>query len=421
MLTKAPKGTKDVLPAQSSKWHYVESVARDICARFGYREIRTPVFEHTELFLRGVGDTTDIVQKEMYTFDDKGGRSLTLKPEGTAGVVRSFVENSLYGDAQPTKMYYLSTPVFRYERPQAGRLREHHQFGIEVFGSQGPSIDAEVITVALSLFHTLGIKGLALNINSIGCKKCRPAYNAALREYLKQREDSLCRNCRERMSTNPLRALDCKEESCRDIVREAPVMLDCLCDECAAHLEGLKKRLEAAGIEYSVNPFIVRGLDYYTKTVFEIISTDIGAQGTVCGGGRYDGLVEELGGPSMPGIGFGLGIERLLLVLESLGIGLPEPRLCDAYVCTLGDAAAVEGFCVTKRLREAGIKAECDHMGRSLKAQLKYAGKLGARFTVIIGDDELSKRVAVVRDMKKSEEKTVPFEELNQMIKAGIR
>jgi histidyl-tRNA synthetase len=421
MLTKAPKGTKDVLPAQSGKWQYVESVIRDICARFGYREIRTPVFEHTELFLRGVGDTTDIVQKEMYTFEDKGGRSITLKPEGTAGVVRSFVENSLYADAQPTKMYYLSTPVFRYERPQAGRLREHHQFGVEVFGSQGPSIDAEVITVALSLFHTLGIHGLALNINSIGCKECRPAYNAALREYLKQREESLCRNCRERMVTNPLRTLDCKEDTCRDVVREAPVMLDCLCDECAAHFEGLKKRLEAAGIAYSVNPFIVRGLDYYTKTVFEIISTDIGAQGTVCGGGRYDGLVEEVGGPSMPGIGFGLGIERLLLVLESLGIELPEPRLCDAYVCTLGDAAAVEGFCVTKRLRDDGIKAECDHMGRSLKAQLKYAGKLGARFTVIIGDDELSKGVAVVRDMQQSEEKTVPFEELNQMIKAGIR
>ncbi len=421
MLTKAPKGTKDVLPAQSSKWHYVESVIREICARFGYREIRTPVFEHTELFLRGVGDTTDIVQKEMYTFEDKGGRSITLKPEGTAGVVRSFVENSLYSGAQPTKMYYLSTPVFRYERPQAGRLREHHQFGVEVFGSQGPSIDAEVITVALSLFHTLGVNGLALNINSIGCKECRPAYNAALREYLKQREESLCRNCRERMVTNPLRTLDCKEETCRDIVREAPVMLDCLCDECAAHFKGLKKRLEAAGIEYSINPFIVRGLDYYTKTVFEIISTDIGAQGTVCGGGRYDGLVEELGGPSMPGIGFGLGIERLLLVLESLGIGLPEPRLCDAYVCTLGDAAAVEGFCITKRLRDAGIKAECDHMGRSLKAQLKYAAKLDARFTVIIGDDELSKSVAVVRDMEKSEENTVPIAELNQIIKAGIR
>ncbi len=421
MLTKAPKGTKDVLPSQSGKWQFVEAVIRDICARFGYREIRTPVFEHTELFLRGVGDTTDIVQKEMYTFEDKGGRSLTLKPEGTAGAVRSFVENSLYAEAQPTKMYYLNCPVFRYERPQAGRLREHHQFGVEVFGAQGPSIDAEVISVALTLFHTLGIKSLALNINSIGCKKCRPAYNAALREYLKQKEEGLCRNCRERMVTNPLRTLDCKEETCRDIVHEAPVMLDCLCDECSAHFEGLKKRLEAAGIAYSVNPFIVRGLDYYTKTVFEIISTDIGAQGTVCGGGRYDGLVEELGGPSMPGIGFGLGLERLLLVLESLGIELPEPRLCDAYVCTLGEAAAVEGFCITSKLRADGIKAECDHINRSLKAQLKYAAKLGAKFVAIIGDDELQKAVAVVRDMEKSEENTVPLEELNLYIKAGIR
>ena len=420
MLTQAPKGTKDVLPSQSANWQYVEAVVRDICARFGYREIRTPVFEHTELFLRGVGDTTDIVQKEMYTFTDKGNRSITLKPEGTAGVVRSFVENSLYADAQPTKMYYLNCPVFRYEKSQKGRLREHHQFGVEVFGSQGPGIDAEVITVALTLFQTLGINGLALNINSIGCKQCRPAYNAALREYLKQREQELCRNCQERMVTNPLRTLDCKEESCKEIVRNAPVMLDCLCDECAAHFEGLKKRLEAAGIEYSVNPFIVRGLDYYTKTVFEIISTDIGAQGTVCGGGRYDGLVEELGGPSMPGIGFGLGIERLLLVLESLGIALPQPTLCDVYVCALGETAAVESFCVTKRLRDAGIKAECDHMTRSLKAQLKYAGKIGAKFVAIIGDDELSKGVCVLRDMAKSEEKTVPLAELNQIIKAGL-
>ena len=420
MLTQAPKGTKDVLPSQSANWQTVESVVRDICARFGYREIRTPVFEHTELFLRGVGDTTDIVQKEMYTFTDKGNRSITLKPEGTAGVVRSFVENSLYADAQPTKMYYLNCPVFRYEKSQKGRLREHHQFGVEVFGSQGPGIDAEVITVALSLFHALGINGLALNINSIGCKQCRPAYNAALREYLKQREQELCRNCQERMVTNPLRALDCKEESCKEIVRNAPVMLDCLCDDCASHFEGLKKRLEAAGIQYSVNPFIVRGLDYYTKTVFEIISTDIGAQGTVCGGGRYDGLVEELGGPSMPGIGFGLGLERLLLVLESLGIALPQPTLCDVYVCTLGEAAAVEGFCVTKRLRDAGIKAECDHMARSLKAQFKYAGKLGVKYVAIIGDDELEKGVCMLRDMAKSEEKTVPLAELNQIIKAGL-
>jgi histidyl-tRNA synthetase len=419
MLTKAPKGTKDVLPVQSAVWQYVEAAAREVCARFGYREIRTPVFEHTELFLRGVGDTTDIVQKEMYTFEDKGGRSITLKPEGTAGVVRSLVEHNLFAEALPAKMYYLNAPVFRYERPQAGRLREHHQFGIEAFGASAPSIDAEVISVALMLFNRLGIENLALNINSIGCKACRPEYNAALREYLKKNEDKLCGNCRERMHTNPLRVLDCKMETCQDIVKNAPKMLDVLCSECAEHFDGLKKRLESAGIEYSVNPMIVRGLDYYTKTVFEIISTGIGAQGTVCGGGRYDGLVEELGGPSLPGVGFGMGLERLLLVLESLGIKLPVVPLCDVFVCTLGEAAAVEGFRIVSALREAGLAAECDHMGRSLKAQLKYVSRLGASFAAIIGDDELQKGVAIVRNMNMSEEKTVPLTELHQFIKEG--
>ena len=419
MLTRAPKGTKDILPSQSAKWQYIEKMIREICARFGYREIRTPVFEHTELFLRGVGDTTDIVQKEMYTFLDKGERSITLKPEGTAGVVRSFVENKLFAAAQPTKMYYLSTPVFRYERPQAGRLREHHQFGIEAFGAPGPSIDAEVILVALSLFKTLGIEKLTLHINSIGCKACRPAYNVALKEYLKQNEDALCRNCRERMQTNPLRTLDCKEESCRKIVADAPTMLGYLCDECQAHFDGLKQRLESVGVRYEIDPFIVRGLDYYTKTVFEIISTDIGAQGTVCGGGRYDALVEELGGPATPGIGFGLGIERLLLVLESLGIELPEPRVCDVYVCALGKAAGIKGFEIATVLRDAGIRAECDHMGRSLKAQMKYANKIGAARAVILGDDELSRGIAVVRDMTNSTENEVPLEELNEYFKAG--
>lgn len=419
MLTKAPKGTKDVLPGQSAGWQYVEAIAREVCALFGYREIRTPVIEHTELFLRGVGDTTDIVQKEMYTFEDKGGRSITLKPEGTAGVVRSFVEHSLFAEPLPVKMYYLNSPVFRYERPQAGRLREHHQFGIEAFGAPGPAIDAEVISVALTLFRKLGITILALNINSIGCKACRPAYNAALREYLKDNEDQLCGVCRERMVTNPLRVLDCKVDTCQEIVKNAPKMLDMLCGDCAAHFNGLKQRLSGAGIEYKVNPMIVRGLDYYTKTVFEIISTGIGAQGTVCGGGRYDGLVEELGGPSMPGVGFGMGLERLLLVLESLGIELPSPSLCDVFVCTLGDAAAVEGFRVVSALRDAGIKAECDHMGRSLKSQLKYAGKTGARYAAIIGDNELQNGVAVVRDMQKSEENTVPLEELHQFLKRG--
>ena len=419
MLTRAPKGTKDVLPSQSAKWQYIEKTIREICVRFGYREIRTPVFEHTELFLRGVGDTTDIVQKEMYTFLDKGERSITLKPEGTAGVVRSFVENKLFSAAQPTKMYYLSTPVFRYENPQHGRLREHHQFGIEAFGAPGPSIDAEVILVALSLLETLGVEKLKLHINSIGCKQCRPAYNAALREYLKQNENALCRNCRQRMQTNPLRTLDCKEESCRKVVANAPTMLGFLCDECQMHFEGLQQRLQSVGVAYDVDPFIVRGLDYYTKTVFEIISTDIGAQGTVCGGGRYDALVEELGGPETPGIGFGLGIERLLLVLESLGIELPEPRLCDVYVCTLGEAAGIKGFEVTAALRAAGISAECDHMGRSMKAQMKYANKIGASRVVIIGGDELERGAAVVRDMENSIEKEVPLAELNQYFKAG--
>ncbi len=419
MLTKAPKGTKDVLPSQSGKWQYIEEKIRRICEVFGYGEIRTPVFEHTELFLRSVGDTTDIVQKEMYTFLDKGERSITLKPEGTAGVVRSFVENSLYSAAQPTKMYYLSTPVFRYERPQAGRLREHHQFGIEAFGSAEPSIDAEVISIALSVLNELGIKGLALNINSIGCPKCRPDYNKALVGYLEEKQSGLCKSCKDRMKTNPLRTLDCKEEKCRAIVSGAPKMLEVLCEDCSMHFEGLKKRLESAEINYEINPFIVRGLDYYTKTVFEIIATGIGAQGTVCGGGRYDGLVEQIGGPPTPGMGFGMGIERLLLVLESQNIALPEKSSCEIYVCTLGNAASIKGFEITAGFRQMGIKAECDHMGRSMKAQLKYANKIGAEKVVIIGDDELESGVAVVRDMEKSEENKVPFAGLNEFIKAG--
>jgi histidyl-tRNA synthetase len=420
MLTGAPKGTKDVLPCDSGKWQYIESVIRDICARFCYGEIRTPVFEHTELFLRGVGDTTDIVKKEMFTFTDKGDRSITLKPEGTAGAVRAFIENSLYAGPQPTKMYYLSSPIFRQEKPQAGRLREHHQFGVEVFGAPGPSVDAEVITVALTLLHELGVRGLALNINSIGCPNCRPAYNAALKYYLAARE-GLCESCKERRNTNPLRVLDCKEEKCREIVKDAPIILEFLCEECRTHFEGLQARLKALGIDYSINPHIVRGLDYYTKTVFEIISTDIGAQGTVCGGGRYDGLVEQLGGPSMPGIGFGMGIERLLLVLESLGIELPRPKTCEVFICALGEEASVEGLKIAMGLRESGIKTDIEHIGRSLKSQLKYVSKLVAAYAVILGEDELNKGVAVVRDMNASEEKTVPLTELNEYLKAGLK
>lgn len=420
MLTNAPKGTKDVLPDESYKWQHIESQIRLICRRFGYEEIRTPVIEHTELFLRSVGDTTDIVQKEMYTFDDKGGRSITLRPEGTAGVVRSFVENRLYAEAQPTKLYYLSAPVFRYERPQAGRLREHHQFGIEAFGAKGPSIDAEIICVALALFESLGIKNLRLNINSLGCEVCRPAYGSALAKYLSENEASLCKNCRGRMEANPLRALDCKEEGCSAIAKNAPVTLDFLCGECAEHFAGLKRRLEAADVGYAVNPFIVRGLDYYTKTVFEVISDEIGAKGTVCGGGRYDRLVEQIGGPPTPAIGFGLGMERLLLALEAGGVKIPRPGACDVYVAVLGEEASVKGLSLALELRKDGICAQCEHIERSVKAQLKQANRSGARYAVIIGDDELKEGAAVVKDMQKGDEKKVPFGEINMFLKAVL-
>ena len=328
MQIQAPKGMKDVTPKESYKWQYIEKLMRSACAEFGYRETRTPVLEHTELFARGVGDTTDIVQKEMYTFTDKGDRSVTLKPEGTAGAVRMFLENKLFADAQPTKMFYLYCPVFRYEKPQAGRLREHHQFGVEVFGAPRASADAEVISLAISILNELGIKSVKAKINSIGCPECRPQYNAALKEYLKANYDELCETCKTRYEKNPLRILDCKEKRCGEIAAAAPKVLDYLCPECQAHFEELKASLDALGIEYEVDPMIVRGLDYYTKTVFELVSTEGAYTGTVCGGGRYDGLIEELGGPKMNAVGFGMGMERLLLVAESFN-PIPEPNLVD--------------------------------------------------------------------------------------------
>ncbi|HBU12191.1 MAG TPA: histidine--tRNA ligase [Clostridiales bacterium] len=407
MEIKAPKGTKDVLPQDSYKWQYVENIVREITALYGYREIRTPVFEHTELFLRGVGDTTDIVQKEMYTFEDKARRSVTLKPEGTAGVARAFIESGLAAEAQPTKLYYLSTPVFRYERPQSGRLREHHQFGIEVFGAPDASVDAEVISVALTLFERLKIGNLRLNVNSIGCPGCRPAYHEKLKEYLRENFDALCPLCKDRFEKNPLRILDCKEEKCRALVQKAPVMIDCLCEECGAHFTALQTYLKALGTAYSVNPFIVRGLDYYTKTVFEIISDSIGAQGTVCGGGRYDGLVKEIGGPPMAGIGFGLGIERLLLVMENEGIAIPAPAHVDVMVVSHGEAARAEAVKLVAELRRAGAKADMDHTGRSVKAQFKYAGKLGVKKVLVLGEDELKNNTVLVKDMENGGEKAV--------------
>lgn len=410
MALQAPKGTRDVVPQESYKWQYVEGLAREICERYGFAEVRTPVFEHTELFLRGVGDTTDIVQKEMYTFEDKGGRSITLKPEGTAGVVRLFVEHKLFSDAQPTKMYYLNCPVFRYEKPQAGRLREHHQFGIELFGAQRASADAECIGVALELFRRVGVRDLAVHINSIGCPKCRPNYHAALKEYLHGHVGELCETCKERLEKNPLRVLDCKEAACKRITAEAPIILDYLCDECSGHMDELKACLNAMGVDYSVDPYIVRGLDYYTRTVFEIISTHIGSQGTVCGGGRYDGLVEEIGGPSLPAVGFGLGLERLLLVAENQGIVIPAPYSCDVYVAAMGDEARLKGFALAFALRGVGLRAECDHVGRSFKAQFKYADKLGVRYVAVLGEDELSSNRIKLKNMATGEERQVSLD-----------
>lgn len=334
VLTKAPRGTKDILPRDVYRWRFVEEKFIEICRDFNYKEIRTPTFEHTELFERGVGETTDIVEKEMYTFIDKGGRSITLKPEGTAPVVRAFIENNIYAEQQPSKFYYI-IPAFRYERPQSGRLREFHQFGIESFGSSDPAIDAEVISLAVNFFSRLGINDLKLHINSVGCPECRRTYNAALKEYLKPKLQELCTDCRSRYERNPMRVLDCKVDSNR--LKDAPIMLDYLCDDCKAHFNKLKEYLDILGIGYEIDPRIVRGLDYYTKTAFEIISENIGSQGTVCGGGRYDGLVKECGGPDVPGIGFGLGIERLLSVLDAYGIKIPEPKPLDVYVAPVGD------------------------------------------------------------------------------------
>lgn len=416
MLTQAPKGTKDILPSEVYKWQYVEGIIREICALHGYKEMRTPTFEHTELFERGIGDTTDVVQKEMYTMEDKGGRSITLKPEATAPFVRAFIEHSMFNDIQPVKLYYC-TPCFRYEKPQSGRLREFHQFDIEVFGSSDPSVDAEVINVAMMLYGRLGIKNLEIRINSVGCPKCRAEYNKKLKEYLSGKLDKLCETCQDRYNKNPMRVIDCKEESCKAQLTDVPYMLDNICDECRDHFEGLKKSLEILGLDYVVDPRIVRGLDYYTKTAFEIVTNDIGAQGTVCGGGRYDGLVEECGGPSTPGIGFGLGLERLLLLIGNQGIDVPVPAYMDVYIASMGNAGAEEAVNQINKLRKAGIKAEKDYMGRSLKAQMKYANKIGAGYVVVLGEDEIKSSRIKVKDMSNGSEEEIGLAALASFLK----
>jgi histidyl-tRNA synthetase len=405
-LIKAQRGTQDMLPSQAGKWQAVESVMRSEAEISGFREIRTPVFEDTRLFQRSVGETTDVVQKEMYTFEDKGGRSITLKPEGTAGAVRAYLEHGMFNEPMPVKVYYI-TPCYRYERAQAGRLREFHQFGVEMFGSALPVADAGLIAFAHSLFERLCVKNLTLKINSIGCPDCRKQYAEALKAYFTQNKDRLCETCLSRLDRNPMRILDCKSPECAEVAKDAPHILDYLCDDCRSHFEEVKEILDSVGIEYVVDPTIVRGLDYYTRTVFEFVSNDLGAQSTVCGGGRYDGLVEEMGGARTPALGFGLGIERLLLVMEAQKVQFPEEEPCELYIASIGNAARKKAFQLVQRLRECAVEAACDEMDRSLNAQMKYAGKIGAKFTLVLGDDELAAGKGVIKNMKTGEKKDI--------------
>ncbi len=410
-INKAPRGTNDVLPEDSYKWQFVEQKLIETAGLYGFKETRVPVFEHTEVFTKNVGDTTDVVQKEMYTFTDKGDRSITLRPEFTAGVIRSVIEHSMTAAALPVKVCYCGG-CYRYEKPQAGRLREFHQFGAECIGAASPAADAEVIAMANQLLRDVGVQKISLEINSIGCPTCRAEYHKALKEYFENRKEELCGTCNERLDRNPMRILDCKSPVCADIAKDAPVVIDFLCDECQAHFDGVKARLDSIGISYKVNPRIVRGLDYYTRTVFEFISGDIGAQATVCGGGRYDGLLEQMGSQPQPALGFAMGIERLLMVLENQGAELPAPRPCDIYIAPMGDAAAIRAGVLCAQLRDEGFEALTDIVGRGLKAQMRYANKIGARFTIVLGDSELESGKAKLKLMESGEEREIDINNL---------
>lgn len=416
MLTNAPKGTKDMLPEEAYKWHYLEEKFADICRRYGFQEIRTPVFEHTELFKRGVGDTTDIVQKEMYTFKDFAGRSITLRPEGTSPVTRAYVEHKSYAGVQPHKYYY-NIPCFRYEKPQSGRLREFHQFGVEIFESSDMMADAEVIAIGYEFIKEMGITDVKLEINSVGCPECRQKHRDALRAFLEPKYDELCPTCQERFHTNPMRILDCKSPIDQKLVKNAPMMLDYLCDDCRQAFEDLKANLDAFGIPYKVNPRIVRGLDYYTKTAFEFVTAKIGAQGTVCGGGRYDGLIEEIGGSSTPGVGWGMGKERMLMTMEACGFEIPEEPGTEVFIAYMGDAAKKAALKLMSDLRCAGVAVQMDVMGRNLKNQFKHANRINAKKTVVIGENELQTGKLTIRDMTSGEQTEVSLNSIVDKLK----
>jgi histidyl-tRNA synthetase len=415
-MIKAPKGTRDILPKDTYKWRFVENAARKICGNFGFGEIRTPTFEFTELFARGVGDTTDVVEKQMYTFDDKKGRSITLKPEVTAAVVRAYLEDKLYAEVQPTKLFYIS-PCYRYENTQAGRYREFFQFGTEVFGAADPSMDAEVISLAVAFLKELGITELKVGLNSIGCPTCRKEYNERLKEYLRPHYDELCDTCKGRFERNPLRILDCKSPVCQEIAKGAPVLLDVICDDCRTHFERLQSYLTDMGIPYKIDTDIVRGLDYYTKTVFEIQSDTIGAKTAICGGGRYDGLVSQLGGDPTCGVGFGLGLDRLILFMENNGIQFGDEPKTELFIASMGEKAERYAQTMVYRLRCAGIRAEKDCCGRSLKAQMKYADKIGALYTVVLGENELETGRVALKDMKTGASEEISLDNLENRLK----
>lgn len=410
-----PRGTMDILAPDVYTWNYIEKVVRDVAARFGFSEVRVPTFEEIGLFRRGVGESTDVVQKEMYTFTDKDGAMYALRPEGTASVARAIIENGKASDTLPLKYFYIIN-CFRYEKPEAGRSREFVQFGTEMFGAPGAGADFTIISLASTAIRELGITNVRLHINSIGCPQCRPVYREKLQEYLRAHKDELCDTCLSRMETNPLRVLDCKNDSCKKVAENAPHTIDHLCPECEAHLHELQADLDAAGIPYVMDPHIVRGLDYYTRTVFEFIAEGIGAQSTVCGGGRYDGLMEELGGPKMAGIGFAMGITRLILAMQQCGVVIENPNKPVLYIASMGKAAENRALTIVNGLRAAGVMADCDVMSRSLKAQMKYADKIGAKYVLMLGDNEIETGTAVLKEMATGEQREVHLDAIAEVL-----